>query len=637
MKILRRDYKNRDLNQQIHSIDYLESFKNKIRISIEKISQYCRQYSVISKSLFDAEKIQSSLRSVWFLQNLLEVFNNEFFIKHDLNDDDEIKMNFDILMHQILQLCRFKITIKKTRKMRFKILKIIALVDEMQLFLSHERDENASDLMRKMKIKVEATVKQISLDMKKITDVMKKMTINVNNLVNYVFMTAEAKKVSLKITSAFSASVMSMIDFATIVDAQSYVTSFFEFLSFAFTDRSSLNKCLYCFSKNHLYKRNCKAFNDDLISNRVHLQDKRVHLESYSPDAQHVRIIKRKSQRQCVKKIERLSYSISSQTQVDVHIVRLSEETDEKIFIEDEVEVVLVNHVFITFVNVILATTRNEFKSNSKVNKHHESIKRILKRKIEKEEKLSTAKTVRQENWKKAQEENASTDKNIKDAKMTKVSESVKIVREIKKASVEKKTRFTFKVKSKSKEKIVENKVEEIMSIRKIRDFARLKMMNLWKKNENEKEFLEKIKKVEIIFNLFEIIVFISLAQKIFFKSLFDHEILKFKVNVLKTRTRSKSDLKKERWYFCESSKVKIILNDMIKTMIFLDSRTEINVMTQWLMNMIDIVMRSDSRLKLISHIEHDMNFDEICDDVEVNIDEFRMLHHIFMMFHANH
>jgi hypothetical protein len=62
---------------------------------------------------------------------------------------------------------------------------------------------------------------------------------------------------------------------------------------------------------------------------------------------------------------------------------------------------------------------------------------------------------------------------------MTKVSELVKIVREIKKALVEKKTRFTSEVKSKSKEKIVENKVEEIMSIRKIRDSARLKMMNL--------------------------------------------------------------------------------------------------------------------------------------------------------------
>jgi hypothetical protein len=62
---------------------------------------------------------------------------------------------------------------------------------------------------------------------------------------------------------------------------------------------------------------------------------------------------------------------------------------------------------------------------------------------------------------------------------MTKVSESVKIMREIKKALIEKNTRFTSEVKSKNKEKIVKNKVKEIMLIRKIRDFARLKIMNL--------------------------------------------------------------------------------------------------------------------------------------------------------------
>jgi hypothetical protein len=130
---------------------------------------------------------------------------------------------------------------------------------------------------------------------------MKKMTINVNNLINYVFMITKVKRMFSKITSALSAFVMSMIDFATTIkiaaDAQFYVTSFLKFLSFAFTDRFSLNKCLYCFDKNHLYKRNCKTFNDDLISNKMYLQDKRVHLKSYSSDAQHVRMIKNKSQR----------------------------------------------------------------------------------------------------------------------------------------------------------------------------------------------------------------------------------------------------------------------------------------------------------------------------------------------------
>jgi hypothetical protein len=110
--------------------------------------------------------------------------------------------------------------------------------------------------------------------MEEITDAMKKMTINVDNLVSCVSMTAEAKGVPPKITSTPSAPVMPAVGSAATVeaaDAQSYVTSSFESLSFASTDRSSLNKCLYCFSKDHLYKRNCKAFNDDLISNRVHL------------------------------------------------------------------------------------------------------------------------------------------------------------------------------------------------------------------------------------------------------------------------------------------------------------------------------------------------------------------------------
>jgi hypothetical protein len=47
--------------------------------------------------------------------------------------------------------------------------------------------------------------------------------------------------------------------------------------------------------------------------------------------------------------------------------------------------------------------------------------------------------------------------------------------------------------------------------------------------------------------------------------------------------------------------------------------------------------MRFESRLRLISHIDHDMNFDEICDDVELNIEKLKTRHHIFVIAHANH
>ncbi len=47
--------------------------------------------------------------------------------------------------------------------------------------------------------------------------------------------------------------------------------------------------------------------------------------------------------------------------------------------------------------------------------------------------------------------------------------------------------------------------------------------------------------------------------------------------------------------------------------------------------------MRFESRFRLIFHIDHDMNFDKIYDDVELNIEELKTRHHIFVIVHANH
>jgi hypothetical protein len=47
--------------------------------------------------------------------------------------------------------------------------------------------------------------------------------------------------------------------------------------------------------------------------------------------------------------------------------------------------------------------------------------------------------------------------------------------------------------------------------------------------------------------------------------------------------------------------------------------------------------MRSEFRFRLISHIDHDINFDEIRDDVELNIKELKTRHHIFVIAHADY
>jgi hypothetical protein len=56
-KTLYKDYKNKDFNQQLYSLNYLEIFKNKVRIFLNEISQYCRQYTIISKKLIKTKKL----------------------------------------------------------------------------------------------------------------------------------------------------------------------------------------------------------------------------------------------------------------------------------------------------------------------------------------------------------------------------------------------------------------------------------------------------------------------------------------------------------------------------------------------------------------------------------------------------
>ncbi len=68
-----------------------------------------------------------------------------------------------------------------------------------------------------------------------------------------------------------------------------------------------------------------------------------------------------------------------------------------------------------------------------------------------------------------------------------------------------------------------------------------------------------------------------------------------------------------------------------------MNSKTKINVMIKKLMNKTKIIMRFKSRFHLIFHIEHDMNFDEVCDDVKLNIERLKTRHYIFVIVHANH
>jgi hypothetical protein len=93
-----------------------------------------------------------------------------------------------------------------------------------------------------------------------------------------------------------------------------------------------------------------------------------------------------KSQRQCVKNAEKLIYlNRVVAASIEVHTICLRKNAKIEFFIDEKKkEVVFVNHEFYANVDVILIAARSEFKIFKKSAKHHEFIRRILKRKVEK-------------------------------------------------------------------------------------------------------------------------------------------------------------------------------------------------------------------------------------------------------------
>ncbi len=411
---------------------------------------------------------------------------------------------------------------------------------------------------------------------------------------------------------------------------------FFAFLNNEIS-RSSFIKCIYCYEKNHLYKRKCAKFNENLKAERIHLQKRRIHLDFYNLDVFHVRMIFYKSQKQCVENAEKLAYSnrvVAAVTKI--HIVRLKKNAESEFFTDEkEKETMLMNHEFYVNVDVIFATVRSKSKMSRKSAKHHEFIKRILKRKVEKEKKLLISKILRSKKWKEA---TMKKENDVRDRVMTEISQED--IQKTKKNSkkMKKRSRFVF---DKKKAKVIKKikKIEEVEKIVSLSTRKRIsnkfRIIDIWKNEINEKKFLIKLKNAQIIFSLIEVIVFISLAQKIFFKTLIEENVIKFHVNSIKFRSITQK--RKKQWYVCKFFKAKIIIESVVRITKLMNSKAKINVMIKRLMNKTRIIMRFESRLRLIFYIDHDMNFDEICDDVKLNIERLKTRHHIFVIIHANH
>jgi hypothetical protein len=213
------------------------------------------------------------------------------------------------------------------------------LIKERKSTMKKNVNEHFITLLKTMKSSVEEFVSSVDVKIDDLTKVMRKRTINVDNLTNCVFFSNDrscfksnqfySSKMFFRYFQLNQSFMFNSKLFSMFLQNMSFQNMFFSNIFSSSLNneisRSFFNKCIYCYEENHLYKKNCVKFNENFKIERIHLQKKRIHFNVYNLEAFHVQMISYKSQQQCVKNIEKLAYSNRVVAIAkEIHIVRLN-------------------------------------------------------------------------------------------------------------------------------------------------------------------------------------------------------------------------------------------------------------------------------------------------------------------------
>ncbi len=77
--ILRREYKENDLDQLMYSREFLEALKKKACSEDDNLMHYCRLFASISRDLVSRKRLDLYTQCQWFLQGLPERIVMEIF------------------------------------------------------------------------------------------------------------------------------------------------------------------------------------------------------------------------------------------------------------------------------------------------------------------------------------------------------------------------------------------------------------------------------------------------------------------------------------------------------------------------------------------------------------------------------
>jgi hypothetical protein len=181
-------------------------------------------------------------------------------------------------MKQTLQLIKSRSAIIKTRKTSYKTERTTTLMKKMKSIMKKSVSEHFINLLKTMKSRVEESISKVDVKLDDLTEIMKKMTINVNNLINCVSLSSDRDNsestqdyqsyMSSRYSSSNQSLMLSSKSFSMSLQNMFFQNVLISNMLFAFFNneisRSSFIKCIYCYKENHLFKKKCAKFNENL-------------------------------------------------------------------------------------------------------------------------------------------------------------------------------------------------------------------------------------------------------------------------------------------------------------------------------------------------------------------------------------
>ncbi len=162
------------------------------------------------------------------------------------------------------------------------------------------------------------------------------------------------------------------------------------------------------------------------------------------------------------------------------------------------------------------------------------------------------------------------------------------------------------------------------------------RVVNVLKESVGATTITKRILDLGVSFTVGELLVSAPTVEYLFTKAISEDEAVQFRVNTLGSAEVLEAPTP-YFWYSIRSSKAKVRLEDGSKVTTLFDTGTEINVMIRKLMENANLAIKKGSKLKLVSHTDHNRPFLRLCEDVEVAIGGLKTRHPIFVVEAGDH